>query len=489
MVNKSSGYNVLYPGVFIFHKSQKKENYCINNMKYLLLILTVILSYHPVISQTIAFPRAEGGGKFTSGGRGGKILFVDNLKDKGDGSLRKAIEQKGPRTIIFRISGNIELKKPIYIKNGDLTIAGQTAPGDGICLKNFGIEIEADNVIIRYIRVRPGDKIPGAKDAISGLRNKDIIIDHCSFSWANDEVASFYENENFTLQWCIISESLHQSSHYKGNHGFGGIWGGLNASFHHNLISDHTSRNPRFHGSRYNNNPETEKVDFRNNIIYNWGYNSIYGGEEGYYNIVGNYFKAGPATRENVRNRILNLTQEFFNAKYNKDTLRAGWFFIENNIVEGNPDISANNWDGGIQVKGWNKTILNQSKLNAPVEHTPINSEDAKTSFVKVLQSAGASLSRDDVDQRIIKETKNGTEKYGKSFMGGGKGIIDEPEDVGGWPDLKTLTPPIDSDNDGMPDNWENKNGLNPQNKDHNDFKLDKNYTNIEVYINSIIKK
>jgi hypothetical protein len=451
-----------------------------------LLSLLMVINCH---AQVPAFPGAEGGGKFCTGGRGGKILFVDNLNNKGEGSLREAVEAEGPRTIIFRISGNIELEKPIYIKNGDLTIAGQTAPGEGICLKNFGIDVEADNVIIRYIRVRPGDKIPGAKDAISGIRNKNIIIDHCSFSWANDEVASFYENENFTMQWCIISESLHQSSHYKGNHGYGGIWGGLNASFHHNLICDHTSRNPRFHGSRYNNNPETEKTDFRNNVVYNWGSNSIYGGEEGYYNIVGNYFKPGPATSKDVRYRILNLTQEFFNSKYNKDTLRAGWFFIEDNIVEGYPGVSENNWNGGVQEKGLNESLIHQSRLNSPVKHTPIKTEDAETAYNKVLQHAGASFIRDAVDQRIVNEAENGKEKFGKSFKGGGNGIIDSPEDVGGWPELLSQQAPADADNDGMPDKWEIRNGLNFQKTDDNLYTLDENYTNIEVYINSILEK
>lgn len=452
---------------------------------YSLLLLTLLPA--TLFAQPLAFPGAEGGGKYCSGGRDGKIFFVDNLNNKGDGSFREAIEEEGPRIIIFRVAGNIELEKDIHIKNGDLTIAGQTAPGDGICLKNYGIRIDADNVIIRYLRVRPGDVVHEENDAISGIRNKNLIIDHCSFSWANDEVASFYDNENFTLQWSIISESLYKSDHYKGTHGYGGIWGGLNASFHHNLISDHTSRNPRFCGSRYSGKPEQEKVDFRNNVIYNWGFNSVYGGEEGHYNIVNNYYKPGPATKKDARDRILNLTQWFYNKNYNPDTLRAGWFYITGNLAEGYPDISENNWNGGVEGKGVDEKAIEKSKLEKPVEHTPIETTDAKTAFQEVLKHAGASLSRDEVDERVLHEAKTGEEKYGDTYEGGGKGIIDSQEEVGGWPELEGAACPKDTDNDGMPDVWEVRNNLNPAVANPNQKTLDPNYTNIEVYINSLV--
>jgi len=458
-------------------------------MRYFLIILLMIFSILPTNARVPAFPGAEGGGKFTTGGRGGKILFVDNLNDKGNGSFRKAIEAEGSRTIIFRISGNIELQKTIHIKNGDLTIAGQTAPGDGLCLKNYGIRIDADNVIIRYIRIRPGDLMKEENDAISGIRNKNIIIDHCSFSWASDEVASFYDNTNFTMQWCIISESLYKSNHHKGEHGYGGIWGGLNASFHHNLLSDHTSRNPRLNGPRYSGNPEAEKTDFRNNVIYNWGFNSIYGGEEGSYNIVNNYFKPGPATSKKVKGRILNLTQMFYNSEINTDTLGAGWFYITGNIVEGNPDVSANNWNGGVQGKGVDEIAIAKSKLNEPIPFTQIENVNAKIAFEQVVKYSGANLVRDPVDNRILEEVKTGKEKYGSSYQNGKNGIIDSQNDVGGWPDLNSVKPLVDSDNDGMPDKWEKRNGLNPNNgKDYILKTLDSNYTNIEVYINSIVK-
>ncbi|MFA5328230.1 MAG: pectate lyase [Prolixibacteraceae bacterium] len=452
------------------------------------LILFSTLNLFSQESRNIAFPGAEGGGKYTSGGRGGRVLFVDNLNDKGIGSFRKAIEQKGPRTIVFQVSGTIELSKPIYIKNDSITIAGQTAPGDGICLKDYGVKIEADNVIIRYLRVRPGDASQKEMDAINGKNHKNIILDHCSFSWSNDETASFYDNTNFTMQWCIISESLNKSSHHKGVHGYGGIWGGNNASFHHNLLSDHNSRNPRFCGSRYTNNPETEKVDFRYNVIYNWGSNSTYGGEAGNYNMVNNYYKAGPATKKSARNRILELTQSFFDPSFSKDTLRAGKFFISGNVVDGFPAMTKDNWAEGVQLKTKDESAKAKSKLEKPVDCVQLKTQSATEAFRDVLSFAGASLHRDKVDERIMDEVKSGKEIYGATFDGGKKGIIDDPADVGGWPELKSETPQVDLDQDGMSDKWEIEKGLNPKDaKDGNEFSMNKSYTNLEVYLNSLV--
>jgi len=314
------------------------------------------------------------------------------------------------------------------------------------------------------------------------------MIDHCSCSWAVDEVVSFYDNTNFTLQWCIISESLYRSVHRKGEHGYGGIWGGLHASFHHNLITDHSSRNPRFCGSRYSGNPDLEKVDFRNNVIYNWGFNSAYGGEEGNYNMVNNYFKPGPATRMKVRSRILELTQEFYNPDFNPDTLKAGWFFIDGNFMEGNTRVTANNWNGGVQGSGIDLESMTHSRLSEPVPCYPVQTTDATTALRDVLNNAGASLVYDPVDRRILYETQTGTEQYGATFEGGGKGIIDSQADAGGWPVLRSLKPPNDSDHDGMPDKWERKNKLNPDRADHNAHSLDTGYSNIEMYINSLVE-
>lgn len=415
--------------------------------------------------QPLAFPGAEGFGKYTTGGRGGKVYKVTNLNDDGPGSLREAVRKKEPRIILFDVSGTIVLKSPLHINNSDLTIAGQTAPGDGICIRDYPVKVSASNVILRYLRFRLGDETAVEDDAISGARQKNVIIDHCSMSWATDECASFYYNENFTLQWCIISESLNQSVHAKGEHGYGGIWGGMKATFHHNLISAHTSRLPRFSGSSTVPNPPDELVDFRNNVIYNWASNNTYGGEKGKYNMVNNYYKPGPATRANRKERILDPYRPY------------GQFFISGNYLEGDKNISTDN-NRGIVADHPDSVFV-----NIPFASEPIIEQDAKGAYELVLNSAGASLKRDDVDARVINEVRTGTASFGKNK----DGIIDSQNDVGGWPELKSLPAPLDTDGDGMPDEWETKNKLNPNDSgDGSRHTLSKSYTNVEVYINSL---
>lgn len=438
-----------------------------NTIKALLLFILTTL-YTSVKAQTLAFPGAEGFGKYTSGGRTGKIMVVMNLKDSGQGSLREAIEASGARIIVFAVSGNIPLEKSLEITKGDITIAGHSAPGDGICIQNYPVHIKADNVIIRYMRFRMGDKKRVEGDALGANSfNNNIIIDHCSMSWATDECASFYRNKNFTLQWCMITESLNASVHTKGNHGYGGIWGGMGASFHHNLIASHQSRTPRFSGSSTTPNSKEELVDFSNNVIYNWGGNSAYGGEKGRYNVVNNYYKSGPATTQGRINSLLNPWAPFGN------------FFVQGNLLHNNTSISQDNWLGGVQCED-----CDSIKKDTPYPVQTIALQSAQDAYLSVLKHAGASHKRDLVDSRIVNEVRSGKSSNGKS----GTGLIDSQTDVGSWPELKVYNKLQDADQDGMPDKWELKHGLKLNDpKDASIFSLDKNYTNIEVYLNSLL--
>lgn len=434
------------------------------------LIVFTLLWYCPMavlLAQPLAFPGADGFGKNTKGGRGGNVVLVTNLNDDGPGSLRAAIETDGRRTIVFEVSGTIALESELKVRNGHVTIAGQSAPGDGICIKNYPMVISSNDVIIRYLRFRLGDDKGQQEDAFKAKGRKDVIIDHCSMSWSVDEAASFYGNENFTLQYCIVSESLNNSIHKKGEHGYGGIWGGVNATFHHNLIMHHKSRMPRFSGSSTTANDPDELVDFRNNVIYNWEGNSTYGGETGQYNVVNNYYKAGPATEKDVKDRILEPYEPY------------GKFYVTGNYVEGFPEISNDNWAGGVQCDQ-----PESAKAELPFEvMTLAREQSAEEAYSEVLRSAGASLCRDAVDRRLVEEVRDGSATFKN-------GIIDKPEDVGGWPVLQSSKAPKDSDGDGMPDKWEKKNGLDPNNReDHNDNDLNEVYTNLEVYLNGLIKQ
>lgn len=458
----------------VFRKSLGKSNF----LKLILIIIFSVL-FSKIIAQQLAFPTAEGFGKNTTGGRGGKLYIVTNLNDAGAGSLREAVEASGKRTVVFAVSGLIQLQSQLTIRNNDISILGQSAPGDGICIGNYTVQISADNIIIRYIRFRPGSLQKTEYDASWGRQNKDIIFDHCSYSWGNDEQASFYDNENFTMQYCIISESFYASDHPKGNHGYGGIWGGWGATFHHNLIANHTSRTPRFCGARYHlETASKEIVDFRNNVIFNWGFNSAYGGEAGNHNMVNNYYKPGPATNSNVKNRIVNPSDT------KSDGNPISKWYVTGNFVEGNSTVSADNWNGGVQPGDGNLS-LNELKANSPMNSAGISTQSAANAYATVLATAGASLVRDAVDLRAVNGATTGVTNYGGQY-GANKGIIDNEGQVGGFPSYNTYNQITDIDKDGMDDEWEKSHGMSVGTKDDAGDVDNDGYTNIEEYLNCI---
>ncbi|WP_321287379.1 T9SS type A sorting domain-containing protein [uncultured Sunxiuqinia sp.] len=437
-----------------------------------------------------AFPSAEGGGKYTTGGRGGQVYYVTSLEDNGTaGTLRVGVENlSGPRIIMFKVSGTIKLKSQLKISRPNITIAGQTAPGDGICIRDYSVVVETDNVIIRYLRFRLGDETNQQNDAIWGRENKNIILDHCSMSWSTDECASFYDNENFTMQWCLLAESLRISVHDKGKHGYGGIWGGKKASFHHNLFAHHDSRNPRFNGSRYSNQPELEKVDYRNNVIYNWGGNSAYAGEGGSYNIINNYYKAGPATPSSKADRIMQPYPD--NGGNNQPAGVYGTFYVDGNYITANSQTTNNNWLGIDPHSSFSDYGVSKDDLKSDTAYqiAPCITQDAEKAYEKVLQYVGASLVRDTVDSRIVYDVETGTATVMDGGNGSSNGLIDTQSAVGGWPVLNSTEAPTDTDNDGMPNTWEDSNGLNKT--DAGDAKLttvDGKYPNLEVYLNSLV--
>jgi hypothetical protein len=443
----------------------------------------------PVEETAIAFPGAEGFGRNVSGGRGGKVLFVTKLTDDGsEGTFRHAVNQSGKRYILFKVSGNIDLQSNLTITNGDLTIAGQSAPGDGICLKNYSVIINADNVIIRFLRFRMGDTGAQEGDATEARYRKNIIIDHCSMSWSTDECASFYGNENFTLQWSILSESLRNSIHDKGIHGYGGIWGGKNVSFHHNLLAHHDNRNPRFdHPGVYSNLQQAEAmrgtVDFRNNVIYNWGTDASYGGEAGTFNIVNNYYKPGPASQN--KGRFLNAYKQ---ATSTSTVYGYGKFYINGNIVDGQPDITLDNWIG-VEAKSGTTTDKNAMKLSAPLSFGVfVTNHSAQQAYEKVLEFAGVSFKRDAIDARIINETRTGTFSTTGS-RGSTNGFIDSQSDAGGWPVLASATFPVSISGDGIPDDWKISKKLDPAKFQANGKDLSTGYDNLEVYLNSLVQQ
>lgn len=485
-------------------------------------------------AQAPAFPGAEGHGRYVTGGRGGEIRHVTNLNDSGTGSLRAAVSGSTKKIVVFDVGGVIALKSDLGI-GANTTIAGQTAPAPGITLRYYTVQPNGDNIIIRYIRSRRGQEkdVNDGADAIWTRNKTGIILDHCSFSWSIDEVASFYDNNNFTMQWCTLGESLNNAGHGKGAHGYGGIWGGKLASFHHNLIAHVNNRSPRFNGARYEwqgyksnklyneyqweNEVQAEIVDFRNCVIYNCG-NGCYGGPGGgYINIINNYYKTGPAgsTSRVTTVSIANSTSSADNKKYWDMTSR---YYINGNQVNDNANYDWTNvsYDSGVftingerytydnnhyygnsvtYVKNSNGNDCVKIKLDEPTQKGEVTTHSATTAFNKVLDYAGASLDRDDVDARYAQEAKNGTATYTGSVTGK-KGRIDLVSDVNGYTEenfgKSGRTEGFDTDNDGMPDLWETANGLNPNDaSDAKTYTLDSSkqwYTNLEVYLSSLVE-
>lgn len=480
------------------------------------------LSASNIVEERIpAFPGAEGFGMYTTGGRGGKVLHVTKLSDDNSkGTLRWAIEQNGPRTIVFDVSGTIFLKRRLQIKNPNITIAGQTAPGDGICVADMPFTINADNVIVRYMRFRLGnDKVNMHEgDGLGGSNNHDIMVDHCSVSWSIDECLSVYGNFNSTVQWCIIDQSLVNAGHQKGSHGYGGNWGGSGASYHHNLMAHCVSRVPRLGPSPYTQ--EDERMDLRNNVFYNWAGGGCYGGEAMNVNIINNYYKPGPATDDalpEVRIRIakpnIRTTQYCHREVMPDGTIKGnvwtkmwhvwGHYYLEGNVNADYPEVAKDNWNApfldqiskedndGTYTEITRDTIC----LKKPIAIFPTTTNTAEEAYELVLAKAGSSLHRDSHDTMIIDDVRNRKASYsGKS----GKGFIDTPydnrpidasADWSPWPTLKSQKPLKDSDGDGMPDEWEINHGLNPKDaNDGNSTSLDGKYTNLEVYLNSLVK-
>jgi len=484
-------------------------------MKKFFLLISVMLCSASMMAQFCedeapAFPGAEGFGRYTTGGRyqqgyGHTVYHVTNLNDSGEGSLRYALTVNGIRTVVFDVSGTIHLKSELKVENGNLTVLGQTAPGDGICIADYPVTINANNVIIRYLRFRMGDVTATEADALGGGKNKrNIIIDHCSVSWSTDECCSFYGVTDFTLQYCIISESLKESIHDKGSHGYGGIWGGQSASFHHNLIMHHDSRNPRFDHDYVS----TLKgpIDYVNNVLYNWGGNSTYGGESKptssskQINMVNNYYKPGPAS--SARTRLLNPTTVCSNCNSTSPhTALSGLFYITGNYMYGSSEVTNDNLcdaaidpdSKGISYSEWKANYAASERFESSDydfdSYNVISMHSAETAFNKVLKYAGASYKRDNIDKRLRWEALKGI-TYFNGSKGSENGIIDSQNDVGGWPELEDTGALADTDGDGIPDEWETAHGLNVGTNNARTFILDSRgyYTDLEVYANYLVQ-
>ncbi len=524
--------------------------------KYLLLLAALAVSIITMADDIPAFPGAEGHGRYVTGGRATdgstKVYHVTNLDDSGNGSLRWALSQNGPRTIVFDVGGIIELKSDLKI-NANTTIAGQTAPSPGITIRYFTVLPNGNNIIMRFIRIRRGEEkdVNEGADAIWTRNKTGIILDHCSFSWSIDEVASFYDNNNFTMQWCSLGESLNNAGHGKGAHGYGGIWGGKLASFHHNLIAHVNNRAPRFNGARYQwtgytsnkkyseykwgNEVQAENVDFRNCVMFDWGEGSCYGGPGGgQINIINNYYKAYKNQKKN-KDVVTQVSLCYYvtakdNPKY--------WGMTSRYYIKGNYNSNKNkdnyDWEGvvfdpdrtnvqdnskkcpeelvGVTYKIYEKdgerytldsgnyfgddvehvTIDDKQcvkiKMDAPCPIGDITTHTADKAYQKVLENVGASLYRDAVDCRYVNEVETNTATYTGS-VGNVSGQLDRVSDQGEYTlESTSRDANFDADGDGMADAWEQANGGD---LDPNAYTIDsekKWYTNLEVYLSSLVE-
>jgi pectate lyase len=433
-----------------------------------------------------AFPGAWGGGMFTIGGRGGAVLLVTNLNDSGPGSLRAAVEAEGARIVVFRVAGIIRLKSALNINHPDITIAGQSAPGDGICVADSSLNLNTHNIILRHLRVRRGQPEGGqGSDNIGGKPLGEVIVDHCSSSWGMDENLSLYfymkpmpegreiklPTRHVTVQWCISSEALNAK-----NHAFGGTWGGQDSTFHHNLFACNTARNPSIGMSG--------GFDYRNNVLFNWRHRTMDGGDEtSLINVINNYYKPGPATNPDMRSTLARIEQRNMYSPGNRwkaghwypDTPgRPGKWYVAGNLVEGSAEVTANNWQG---MRG----PEDLARVNTPFEGWPVCQQTAPDAFESVLAKAGATLPRRDaVDKRVTEMVRTGK-------VTTGNGIINDPKEVGGYPAYTFSPDPAlsDSDGDGMPDAWEKMHKLNPADPADGPADADKDgYTNVEEFLN-----
>lgn len=453
-----------------------------------------------------AFPGAEGGGMYAFGGRGGKVLTVTSLEDSGPGTLRWACEQGGARIIVFNVAGIIQLKSPLIIRAPYVTIAGQTAPGDGICVAGESVWIDTHDVVMRHLRFRRGDTWVGRRDdALGGNAVGNIMMDHISASWGLDENMSLYRHMwndstgkadlklgtvNITIQNSIFSEALDTW-----NHAFGATLGGENCSFMRNLYANNTGRNPSIGWNGVFN--------FVNNVLFNWWHRSVDGGDyTAKYNIINNYYKPGPVTPMDkpISHRILKPES----GRSMLERKVYGMAYVHGNVVEGNERVTRNNWDGGVQVENLPDAgdFRDEIRWHRPFPMPHMRIMEAEAAFDFVIDNAGATLPRrDPVDERIARVVKSGVIEYAEEVSLEGipqfehrrlpadsykMGIITDISQVGGYPEYKGKAYK-DTDGDGMPDWWEKKYGLNP--KDASDATGDLSgdgYTNIEKYINGI---